>query len=180
MKNRRVAIVTTASILLTCAVGTGAQAQDPSVQSHAASSISVEKTASEPAVHEVVEDGVVVGYALDAETQASLNALRAEMLDIQGPAVPGVADGSMSAMGFFDVAKCVGALAGFVALTVFPTARAAKLAVRIGKMINKHGINKTAQILTRTYKGSDVNSEQIFKEIAKEAAGIGALSLCGF
>lgn len=180
MKNRRIAIATTASILLTCAVGTSAQAQPSSVQPHASAGISADVLTSDPDVHEVVQDGVVVGYALDDEMQASLSALGAEMLEIQGLGGPAAVDGSMSAMGFFDVAKCVGAIAAFVALTVFPSARAAKLAVRIGGLVNKHGINKTAQILTRTYKGSDIDAEKIFLEIAKEATGVGALGLCGF
>lgn len=61
---------------------------------------------------------------------------------------------------------------------MFPTARAAKVAVRVGQLIGKYGLKKTAQILTRTYRGNDINAQQIFTNFAKEAAGVGALGVC--
>lgn len=63
-------------------------------------------------------------------------------------------------------------------MTVFPSARIAQLGVRIGKMVKKYGVKKVAQVLTRTYKGSDTNLQKQAIELAKQASGVAALSAC--
>ncbi len=117
--------------------------------------------------------GTVIGYSVDPEVQANLSSLALQLGHQNG-----LSGNAAETDDFFQVAQCVGAVSAFIALTVFPTARAAKVAVSLGKLVSKYGVQKTAQILTRTYKGNDIDAQQIFLDFAKEAAGIGALSVC--
>ena len=58
-----------------------------------------------------------------------------------------------------------------------PTARAARLALRLGGLVRNYGAKTVAQILTRTYRGK-IDANKIALEIAKEATGVAALEIC--
>lgn len=136
------------------------------------------QTAAEEAITPVYDRfGAVIGYTVDQETRASLDGLAAELETESGSTADDIsADAGVMALDWWRVAKCTGSIAAFIALTVFPTARAAKLAVRLGRLAKKYGVKKLAKILTRVTKGKEADA--IFKEIAKEALGIGALEVC--
>ena len=173
---RSIAVITTVSVTMAFGVS-AANASDVTTTT------GVEQLSAEQApggeITEVRDgSGNVVGYQVDEATRAALSALDQELQSRQDARSAATLQGAQVAVDGWRILKCTASISGFLALTVFPSARAAKLAVRIGGLVRKHGVKKVAQILTRTYRGSDVNAEAIFKEIAKEAAGVAALEVC--
>lgn len=176
----RTAVITAMAVALSCGGVTAAHAEtgETSVQRYQVSrTLPLPAAPAEAQVSEVLgADGAVIGYAVDAETRALLDAVAREASVFADSATVSGGEGAQT-QSVFKVAKCVAGVAAFIALTVFPTARVARLAVRVGQLVHKHGIKTVAQILTRTYKGK-LDGQKIFLEIAKEATGVAGLSVC--
>lgn len=119
--------------------------------------------------------GAIVGYRVSPEVTEALARLQVEL---QQPAPPTSSKGEASSTQVepIQVVQCTAAVAAFIGLTVFPTARAAKVAVRLAGYVQKYGAKKVVAIMTRTYKGA--NKDKLFIEFAKELAGVGALEVC--
>ncbi|GAA1719474.1 hypothetical protein GCM10009793_15820 [Brachybacterium phenoliresistens] len=129
-------------------------------------------------VYEVLDQkGEVVGYTLDDDKLRELSAAGAA-LDKQ---TSSGADGALQAQAasVSEVALCAAAISGFVVMTVFPAARVAKLAWRLGKLTAKYGPKLVARIFkgARGIAGRTVEKEII--EIGKELTGVAALQACG-
>jgi hypothetical protein len=126
--------------------------------------------------------GNIVGYAVNEPYRSDLDAIAAQ-LQAEGQALSGAqiqAEGRALAEGgvdtLFKVAACVGGVSLFIGLTVFPSVKAAKLAVRLGKMVKQYGVKRLAKILLRLEKGKE--QDRIFIEFGKQALGIGVLAPC--
>ncbi len=174
----QVAAATIGAVALTyCGISTAQAAPAPALDSLLVNSRTVAMPATTQVIEVVDASGQVVGYTVDAATRAALDAV-SRQIALSGDRSVALGGAAELDASVWDVAKCVAAISAFIAFTVFPTARAAKLAVRLAQLVNKYGVKKMAQILTRTYKGSDVNAQAIWKEIALAATGIGTLSVC--
>lgn len=130
-------------------------------------------------IYEVLDrEGNVVGYTLDDDKLRQMST--ASMALAQEDTL----DGSLqirvvTPSGVTSVAACAAAIAGFVALTVFPAARVAKLAWRVGKLTVKYGPTLVARIFrgARGIAGRTVEKELI--DLAKSLTGVAALAACG-
>ncbi|GAA1730562.1 hypothetical protein [Brachybacterium phenoliresistens] len=130
-------------------------------------------------IYEVLDsEGTVVGYTLADEKLREMSVASSAL------AKEDSLDGSLqvqaqAAGGITSIAACAAAIAGFVALTVFPAARMAKLAWRLGKLTAKYGPKLVARIFggARGIAGRTVERELI--DLAKELSGVAALAACG-
>ncbi|MFC0673649.1 hypothetical protein [Brachybacterium hainanense] len=129
-------------------------------------------------IYEVLDgEGNVVGYTFDEEKLRELSTAGAALdkeMSSGGDGAPQVQAASVS-----EVALCAAAIAGFVAMTVFPAARVARLAWRLGKLTAKYGPKLVARIFmgARGIAGRTVEKELI--DLAKELTGVAALQACG-
>ncbi|MFB9775075.1 hypothetical protein [Brevibacterium otitidis] len=126
-------------------------------------------------IYEVVDErGEVVGFTFDDERLEVLQ--RASREIEREPEM----EGAITVRGRgTSVAACAAAIAGFVALTVFPAARVAKLAWRLGKLVAKYGPRLVARVFkgARGIAGRTVEKELI--DLAKSLSGVAALKACG-
>lgn len=78
-----------------------------------------------------------------------------------------------------SVTLCAAAIAWFVAQTVFPAAKFAKLAWRLGKLVQKYGARTVARIWRGARNITDRTAQQEIIDLAKALSGVGGLSACG-
>lgn len=126
-------------------------------------------------IYEVLgSGGGIVGYTFD---ERRLKELRAAGAAIHSE--PEVNGAITVQVGVTSVAACATAIAGFVAMTVFPAVRVAKLAWRLGKLVLKYGPKLVARIFkgARGIAGRTVENDII--DLGKALTGVTALASCG-
>lgn len=143
----------------------------PGVGAHSGSVVASASIASTHRYEEGIlqlrdSQGNVLGYSVTPDVQVQLDALRV--------ALAKSSDGEARAEG---VVGCIAGITVFIATTVFPTARAVRLAVKLGQLVAKYGAKKMAQILTRTIKLTSAE-KKIRDDIISEIVGIAALAPC--
>lgn len=129
-------------------------------------------------IYEVLDrSGKVVGYTFDDNALSELS--------IAGKALgeEETLDGSLEveaqAGGATDVAACAAGVSAFVVMTVFPAARVAKLAWRLGKLTKKYGPKLVARIFKGARGVAGRTAEKEIIQLGKELTGIAALKACG-
>lgn len=121
-------------------------------------------------VEKIGDDGAVSGYTLNPETSEALRSLKSK-LPADSPA-GGVSTQSV------DPGACALGIGSFIVLTVFPSARVASVAVRLGKLVGKYGVTKVARILTGSYKVSKRTWKDDFAGLVGAMTGISSLAPC--
>lgn len=121
-----------------------------------------------------VHDGAgnVVGYTFDDASRALHEATTVGSLIAEQP-------GQYTTTANFWT--CSAAISWFIASTVFPSVRVAKLAWRLGGLVRKYGLRTTVRVLTGAHKLSSRTAQQEFKELALALTGVGGLQAgCNF
>ena len=78
----------------------------------------------------------------------------------------------------FDWAMCTGALSWFIAQTVIPVGKVGVVAFRTIGIIKRWGVKRTIEVLKRFGRAKDMTEQQVFKDLALAATGIGGLAAC--
>ncbi|MCP3427080.1 hypothetical protein NBM05_13930 [Rothia sp. AR01] len=77
------------------------------------------------------------------------------------------------------VAACAAGIAWFIAQTVFPAARIANLAFRLGRLVSRYGARTVARIFMGARGIAGRSAEREIIDLAKSLSGVAALGACG-
>lgn len=116
--------------------------------------------------------GNLVGYTFDEASRALHEGTTGDRLSAEQPGQ------HTTAANFWT---CSAAVAWFIAQTVFPSVKIAKLAWRLGKLVRTYGPSTTVRVLTGARKLSNRTAQQEFRELALALTGVGGLQAgCNF
>lgn len=140
-------------------------------------------TESSIRIYEVRDrQGSIAGYTFStadlSRAQQAVESVNAEMVSISEQK-PESSDGQVGTLGFVETSKCLGEILLFIGGVVFPGLRAAQLAARLLRLVNKHGARKVARVLTGARGISSRTVEREILEVGAALVGLGFLKTCG-